>query len=328
MPDASTTNRLAKVESLYNQGLKYAAAQLSRLELEKDSSNVEALIWLAKSTSQPDEAEKAIRRANNLAPENPQVRELAASRQQNYAGAGAYNPYSAPSTGYNAPPDAPNAPQPWSSFNQNQSSPANNPLTGFTPGPQPSSSYDYLKNLSATVTPSVPPATPVGKVTVKSTPSAAGIIFGTLFLIIGLGLAIYWTIQVVGYTSDVSTPSSQLQGQIVKLSNTTLTADIKDGGGQRNFDITDQASKSLVPLVSDPKTQANLVNNSVVLTVSKEGRLLAVNVLSPTQGQVAVPANGLLGFGQATDWAVTAVGGILALLGLVLLGRTLGKRRT
>src|SRR6476661_198727 len=113
MPEESTTNRLAKVESLYNQGLKYAAAQLSRLVLEKDSSNIEALIWLAKSTSQPDEAEKAIRRANNLQPNNPQVRELVASRQQSFAGAGSYNnPYSAPSSGFNQAPDAPNATQP------------------------------------------------------------------------------------------------------------------------------------------------------------------------------------------------------------------------
>src|SRR4051812_35321201 len=111
MPDQTTTNRLAKVESLYNQGLKYAAAQLSRLDLEKDPNNVEALIWLAKSTSQADEAEKAIRRANSLQPDNPQVRELVASRQASYAGAGAgnFNPYSAPSSGFNQAPEAPNA---------------------------------------------------------------------------------------------------------------------------------------------------------------------------------------------------------------------------
>src|SRR4051812_28295942 len=110
MPDETTTTRLARVESLYNQGLKHAAAQLSRLVLEKDPTNIEALIWLAKSTSQPDEAEKALRRASTLQPDNPQVRELVASRQQvgqpSYAGAASYNPYSAPSTGFNSGPDA------------------------------------------------------------------------------------------------------------------------------------------------------------------------------------------------------------------------------
>lgn len=344
MPDDSIENRLARIESLYNQGLKHAAAQISRLILEKDPANIQALVWLAKSTSLPDEADKAVRRAATLQPDDQQVRELVAARQPvaapppsqyqqqqpSYAGAGAYNPYGAPSTAFNSAPDANSSPQTWSAFSQNQA-PANpgfapNPPAGFTTSTQSSSSSDYLKNLSASVHPSVPPATPVGKVKVRTSPSLAGLSFSLLFLIVGLGLAIYWTLQVFDYASDLSKTGSQLQGQIVQLSSTKLVADVK-GQSQRQFDVSDQVSKGLVQLVSDTKTQQNLVQNVVVLTVTPAGRLVAVDVMTPTPGHVA-PNGGLLGYGQAADWAITAVGGILTLVGLILLGRTLGKRRT
>lgn len=336
MPDESNANRLAKVEALYNQGLKHAAAQLSRLVLEKDPANIEALVWLAKSASQADEADKATRRASTLQPDNPLVRDLVASRQPasqpSYAGAAAYNPYAVPSTGFNSGPEANSSPQSWSAFNQNQP-PANsnfapNPLTGFTAPPPPtSSSFDYLKNLSATVQPSVPPAMPVGKVNVKSSPSAAGLIFGLLFLIVGLGVAVYWTLQIFGYASDLSQTGSQLQATIVELRTSRVTADVK-GQPQRQFDVSEQVSKSLIPLISDTKTQSSLVQNQVVINVTPAGRLLSVEVLTPTRGTSNVNNGGLLGYGQAADWVVTAVGGILALVGLILLGRTLGKRRT
>jgi hypothetical protein len=320
MPDESNESRLARIESLYNQGLKHAAAQLSRLVLEKDPTNVPALVWLAKSTSQPDEADKATRRASTLQPDDPQVRELVALRQPSYAGAANYNPYSAPSPGFSNAPEPKGGAQPW----PNNFSAA--PQPGYVPNPQ-GNSYDYLKNLSATVQPSVPPATPVGNVKVKTSVSLPGLIFGLLFLIVGLGLAAYWSYLVIDYSTDLSQTASQLQGQIVRLSSAQLVADVKDQG-QRTFDVNDQISKNLVPLVSDNKPQGgSLVPNKVVLNVTPKGRLASVDVITPTRGH-ADGNNGLLGYGQALDWVVTAVGGILAIVGLILLGRTLGKRRT
>jgi hypothetical protein len=341
MPDDSNETRLARVESLYNQGLRHAAAQLCRLVLEKDSSNIEALVWLAKSTSQPDEAEKAARRAANLQPDNPLVRELVAARppvsQPGYAGSVAYNPYTAASPGYSPPPEgstpAQSSPQPWAAFNQTPASP--NPNSGFMPNPpsgfstnqQSNSSYDYLKNLSATVhQPAIPPAAQVGKVKVKTSPSLPGLLFGLIFLIAGLALAVYWSWQVIDYTSDLSKTASQLQGQIVELSSTKLIVDVT-GQNRRQFAINDQVFKSLEPLVSDTKNQQSLVKNQVVLNITPAGRLASVGVVTPNPGSAALES-GLLGFGRAADWVVTALGGLLAVVGLILLGRTLGKRRT
>jgi hypothetical protein len=336
MPDDSTETRLTRVESLYNQGLRHAAAQLCRLVLEKDSSNIEALVWLAKSTSQPDEAEKAARRASNLQPDNPLVRELVAARQPvsqpDYAGSVGYNPYTAASAGYSPPPEGSNpaqsGPQPWAAFNQPPASPGfmPNPPSGFSTNQQSNSSYDYLKNLSATVhQPAIPPAAPVGKVKVKTSPSLPGLLFGLLFLIAGLALAVFWSWQVIDYTSDLSKTASQLRGQIVELSSSKLIVDVT-GQNQRQFTVNDQVFKSLEPLVSDTKNQQSLVKNQVVLNVTPAGRLASVVVVTPNPGSAALES-GLLGFGQAADWAITALGGLLAVVGLILLGRTLGKRR-
>lgn len=337
MPDESKESRLTRIEALYNQGLKHAAAQLSRLVLETDPNNVRALVWLARSTSQTDEAEKATRKATILEPNDPHVRELAAARQPSYAGAGAYNPYAVPSTGFGPGPEPKGGAQtqPWTNYAPSaQPGQLAAPSATFQPTPQspyvpvqPTSSYDYLKNLSATVQPSVPPAAPVSHVKVRSSVSVAGIIFGLLFLIVGLGLAAVWSYMVIDYTSDLSQTAGQLQGQVVKLSSSQLVADIK-GQSQRSFDISEQLSKNLVPLVSDNKPQGgSLVSNVVVLNVTPKGRLASVEVVTPTRGR-ADGNGGLLGFGQAVDWVVTAVGGILAIVGLILLGRTLGKRRT
>ncbi|MDB5079610.1 MAG: hypothetical protein JWP00_1534 [Chloroflexi bacterium] len=335
MPDDSNESRLTRVESLYNQGLKHAAAQLSRLVLEKDSSNIQALVWLAKCTSQADEAEKATRRAASLQPDNPLVRDLLASRQPvgipgNGGAAGFNNPYSVPQPAYN-PVGEPNQgnSQPWGSFTPVQGSPdfAPPPPSNYSTNQQSNSSFDYLRNLSASVQPSVPPVRSVGSVKVRKSFSPVGLIFGLLFLIAGLGLAAYWSWQVVDFMSDASKTGSQLQGQIVKLGSNELEAEIKDAP-LRKFAISEQVNKSLVPLVSDPKTKDSLVSNQVVLNITPAGRLLSVQVLTPTRGSVNNTGNGLLGLGQAADWIITALGGILAIVGLILLGRTLGKRRT
>jgi hypothetical protein len=164
-------------------------------------------------------------------------------------------------------------------------------------------------------------------VKVRKSFSPVGLIFGLLFLIAGLGLAAYWSWQVVDFMSDASKTGSQLQGQIVKLGSNELEAEIKDAP-LRKFAISEQVNKSLVPLVSDPKTKDSLVSNQVVLNITPAGRLLSVQVLTPTRGSVNNTGNGLLGLGQAADWIITALGGILAIVGLILLGRTLGKRRT
>lgn len=335
MSDESIENRLGRIEALYNQGLKHAAAQLSRLILEKDPANVPALVWLARCSNQPDEAEKATRKATMLQPDDPRVRDLVASRQPSYAGTGnaPYNPYAAPSAGFtNAPASEPNgASQPWSNFTGHPGPAVPNfqappPPPAYTPNPQ-GSSYDYLKNLSATVQPSVPPAAPVSNVRVKQSISVAGLIFGLLFLIAGLGLAGVWTYMIVDYTSDLSQTSSQLQGQVVKLSSNELVVDVK-GQGQRSFVINDQVSGALVPLISDNKPQGgSLVNNLVVLNITPKGRLASIDVVTPNRGHADANA-GLLGFGPALDWVVTAVGALLIIIGLILLGRTLGKRRT
>jgi hypothetical protein len=331
MSDENTESRLARIEALYNQGLKHAAAQLSRLVLEKDPANVPALVWLARSSSQPEEAEKATRKASMLQPDDPQVRDLVASRQPSFAGAGTapapFNPYTVPSAGFNPP----GGPQPWANFSAspNPAAPAYQPPPpppAYVPNPQ-ASSYDYLKNLSATVQPSVPPAAPVSNVKVKQRFSVAGLIFGLLFLIVGLGLAGVWSYLVVDYNSDLSQTSNQLQGQVVKLSSAQLVVDVKNVG-QRNFEITRPVFDALVPLLSDNKgSSGSLVNNTVVLNISPKGRLISVDVATPNRGHAEYNP-GLLGYGQAVDWVVTGVGALLAILGLILLGRTLGKRRT
>lgn len=340
MPDDSIETRLARVASLYNQGLKHAAAQLSRLVLEKDPANIQALVWLAKSTTQADEAEKATRRANTLQPDNPLVRELVAGRQPvgqpGYAGSGAYNLYTAASPGYNPAPEGNSNnplgqpdPQTWAAFNQapaNPGFPPNSPA-GFSTNQQSNSSYDYLKNLSSSVhQPAIPPAAPVGKVKVKTSPSLPGLLFGLLFLIAGLALAAYWSWQVIDYTADISKTASQLRGQIVELSSSKLVVDVT-GQSQRQFAVNDQVFKSLEPLVSDSKNEQSLAKNQVVLNVTPAGRLASVAVVTPNPGSATLNS-GLLGFGQAADWIVTALGGLLAIVGLILLGRTLGKRRT
>ncbi|MBN9392690.1 MAG: tetratricopeptide repeat protein [Chloroflexi bacterium] len=331
MSDESTESRLARIEALYNQGLKHAAAQLSRLVLEKDPANVPALVWLARSSSQPEEAEKATRKASMLQPDDPRVRDLVASRQPSFAGAASapapYNPYAAPSAGFNPATEPKGGPQPWANFSAspNPAAPAYPPppQPAYMPNPQ-GGSYDYLKNLSATVQPSVPPAAPVTNVRVKNTVSVPGLIFGLLFLIVGLGLAGVWSYMIIDYNSDLSQTSNQLQGQVVKLSSEQLVVDVKNVG-QRNFEISQEVSQALVPLISDNKS--SLVNNTVVLNISPKGRLISVDVAAPNRGHAEYNA-GLLGYGQAVDWVVTAVGALLAILGLILLGRTLGKRRT
>jgi hypothetical protein len=333
MSDENTESRLARIEALYNQGLKHAAAQLSRLVLEKDPANVPALVWLARSSSQPEEAEKATRKASMLQPDDPQVRDLVASRQPSFAGTAPapFNPYTVPSAGFNPTTEPKGGPQPWANFSAspNPATPAYQPpppQPAYAPNPQ-GSSYDYLKNLSATVQPSVPPVAPVSNVKVKNTVSVAGLIFGLLFLIAGLGLAGVWSYLINDYNSDLSQTSNQLQGQVVKLSTTQLVVDIKDLG-QRNFAISQEVSQALVPLISDNKgSNGSLVNNTVVLNISQKGRLISVDVAAPNRGHAEYNA-GLLGYGQAVDWVVTAVGALLAILGLILLGRTLGKRRT
>ena len=112
----------------------------------------------------------------------------------------------------------------------------------------------------------------------------------------------------------------------MELSSSKLIVDVT-GQSQRQFTVNDQVFKNLEPLVSDTKNQQSLVKNQVVLNITPAGRLASVVVVTPNPGSAALES-GLLGFGQAADWVVTALGGLLAVVGLILLGRTLGKRRT
>lgn len=345
MPQESTQERLARIETLVSRGLKPSAAQLSRLILEKEPRNFEALIWLARTTTQPDEAEKAIGQAAQIKPDDSAVRELQSARQPASNNGNPFASSFASSFGsdFSAPPSypSPTPPQPYAQPGFNYApTPGYAPPVGSAPpiptygappaapgynAPATPSSYDYLRNLSSSPPiPGAPPATDAIK-PVKKKSNPPGLIFGLLFLLSGLALAVIWTIMAQSFNSDVSQTPSPVQGQIVKLSESSLTADVQ--GQSRTFEVNSPFYKTLVPLVSDAKNNKSLSPNSVTLNVTPGGRLLSIDVVTPNRGSALnVNSNtGLLGLGPATDWALTGLGVVLALLGLLLLGRAVSK---
>ncbi len=347
MPEETIETKLARIETMANRGLKPAAAQMSRLILEKNPRNIQALVWLARTTTQTDEAEKAARQAALLDPNNPLVRELQATRQtqnqpQTPVGVGAgFNPYS-PATGNYAPPGFQDfrpdiAPPSGVAPQMNETRPygATNGSSYTAPGmPQQPSSYDYLRPLNNSVAqpsldpyaPASPQPVPVAKANRRTNP--ANLLFGLLFLVAGLGAAVFWTLQVQDYNSDIAKPTSPLPGQVIELSKSNLKADLK-GPEPRSYRIYEGTFNTLAPLIGDAKNNQQLTRNAVVLNVTPGGRLASVEVQSPNKGS-AVNNNtqaGLLGYGAAADWGLTALSAILALLGLLLLGRAFTKPR-
>ncbi|HEX2910441.1 MAG TPA: hypothetical protein VH186_06500 [Chloroflexia bacterium] len=340
MAEETTEVKLLRIENMANRGLKHAAAQLSRLILEKEPKNFDALVWLARTTTQPDEAEKALQLAAQLRPNDPAVQELMAARTStnpnlangpvpinpyvsNYAsaGAGAANPvngiptYAPPPPGNNFP-QAPVPPQ-WS----------------YTPGNPPASSYDYLQNLTSSVQAPPPPVAPPVNRTKSSSKGGLrvfGTIIGLLLLLGGVALAVYWSLNVLDYNSDLSQPGSSLLGQIKTIegtgSNWKLVADVQ-GQPERTFSISEQMFKTLEPLIRDSQKKDALAPNEVKLVVSPGGRLLTVNVVKPNTGTATNTSSGLLGLGQIADWSITVGGVLLALAGLLLLARSLSRSR-
>ena len=79
MVQETVEEKLARIERMTQLGFKPGAAQLCRLILEKDPRNLQALIWLARTTSQPEEASQALQEAQAIAPNDPMIRNLRAS---------------------------------------------------------------------------------------------------------------------------------------------------------------------------------------------------------------------------------------------------------
>lgn len=174
MPQDSTTEeRLARIEALASRGLKPAAAQLCRLILEKDPQNFEALLWLARTAPNQEEADKALQRAAQIRPNDRELQDQMAVRYpappQPWGGMGMMaNPY-APN---NYPGGVPNyGPPP--GYGQPNGMPNYGPQPGATPGygsPQPAYSpapngQNYGQPGPQTGYPSagsVPPASPYG----------------------------------------------------------------------------------------------------------------------------------------------------------------------
>ncbi len=361
MAQDNTPERLARIEKLASQGLKPAAAQLSRLILEKDPQNVEALVWLARTTNQTPEADDAVKKAVQLRPDDRGVQELLLARQPaqpvwNGSMAALPNPYAPAYPGPNpyAPPSAPNpyapppGPNPYAppaGAAPYYGPPPGYPQPGYPNGgpmpqyggqpgygqapAQPPSSYDYLRGLGQTAAPPVPPpvpmsapAVPAMATPVKRGPNAAGVIFGLLFLLAGVALAVLWSLQITGFQDDIGQPAVVSEGQVVELSQSRLVVDVKNQS-KRTFNINDQTFKTLEPLVRDSKNNQALAPNTVKINVTPGGRLVAVEVQTPNKGIATVnnSGNGLLGFGAAADWGLTALCGVLALLGLIILSR-------
>ena len=268
MPEETVETKLARIERMANLGLKPAAAQLSRLILEKDPRNVQALVWLARTSTQPDEAERATQQAQLLAADDPLVRDLMTSRQPASVGA---NPGPTTANPYTA-------------------NPGGSPFGTYTPGASDfnAPTLDYMQMLNATA---VPPTTPVPPVTrpVKASSNRASLLFGLLFLLLGIGLGLYWTLSLLSFNNDAAQPTRPLDGQITKLSSSDLMVDAK-GQGSRTYTINNQLFNSLAPLISDSKNNKSLVPNAVTLNLTPADRLASVDVSSPNKGS---SANGL-----------------------------------
>ncbi len=253
-----------------------------------------------------------------------------------------FAPQSTPAGGYGATPPA-NGGYPFGGSAAPAPAPPYGSQPGFPPAPsQPSSSYDYLRTLNVMppsappssvgpVPPPVPMTTPVPVIPdtkIKRGSNPVGVIFGILFLLAGVALAVLWSSQVLAFQDDVSKAGSVVEGQITKITNSKLVLDTK-GQGERSYDINEQTFKTLEPLVRDAKNNQSLAPNAVKLNVSPGGRLTSVEVTSPNKGVASANASnsGLLGLGVAGDWGLTALCIVLAIIGLIILGRTLGKSR-
>jgi hypothetical protein len=353
MPQETTIEkRLAHIEALAARGLKPAAAQLSRLILEKDPQHFEALLWLARTAPQTDEADKALQRAAQLRPDDHVVQELLTARApapqpaQTWNGAGMptnpYNPaaYPGPTPNYGAPPPgyAPTGAgyPPPGYYGQPGTPPGYSPAGNFGNQPQPNT-YDYLRTPgqipgASPIAPPIPLTTPPPAIPttpkVKSDSNPVGLTFGLLFIIAGIVLGTIWTMQILAFNDDINQSVTVLDGQITRLSTERLVADIK-GQGTHTYNINESTYKTLEPLVRDTKSNQGLSPNAVKLSVTPDGHLAQIEVQSPNKGiaSTKLADNGLLGLGTPGDWALTALSGILAVLGLLILGRSLGKSR-
>ena len=292
MPENSTQNRLSQIEKLADAGLNPAAAQLCRLILEKEPRNIEALVWLARTSPLPDEASKATEQARLLQPDNPAVRNLQTQPQ-----AVAARPVAV----------------------------AANPYTD---------SHSFL-NYATTVAdppPVAPPSIQAVVIQPLKKPSrikrTLGLFFGLLFLIGGLATALGWGWQVLDYNIDMTQPSDVVEGQIVQLSSAHLVATL-EGRDKQTFDVNEAFFKTITPLVGDSNKKNALVPNAVQFNVTPHGRLLFAEVFSPNKGTALNqnPNYGLLGYGTAPDWAISGVALVFAIIGLLILGRTFGKKK-
>jgi hypothetical protein len=316
MADQTTKERLDRIERMAESGLKHGAAQLSRLILEQDPQNVEALVWLARTSGQPDEVKKATEYANRLQPDNPAVRELnyTANRMADTT------PFSSQSFTPNAYSSLQTAPNPYAT-------PSANPYA------TPNSSYDYLRNVgpgatipNATVAPPPMPVTPLKpEAKVRRGPNIFGLILGLLLFIGGLAGAVWWGLNVANFNA---TGTSQPQGQVTRLTGSgdvwTVVIQVPNQG-ERRYKISKRAADTLTPLIAD---RNNLAPNSVRLNVNEAGRLQSLEVLTPNRGTVSNPDVSLLDFGSAIDWLLAGLGVVVGLIGLLILGAAANRKTT
>lgn len=336
MADNSTQERLNRIEELANSGLKHAAAQLARLVLENDVNNFEALIWLARTSNQPEEVNKALDRATQLRPNDPAVRELL------YNGGSAAQAEVVPNIFAGQPTNFSSSPI----YNPSQPSSFTNFNTEINPPPTPatSSAYDYLKNLNsntATINPVAPPPPPLvaepGKAKserkapkTKTGLNRVGLVFGLLLFLGGLVAAAWWGISVANFNGDAT---NQLQAQVTTLSITDgkpeLVAQVKGLSGNRSYAVSKQLFETLTPLISN-RTGNALVENAVILNVNGVGRLKSVEVLSPNKGTAENSNLSLLNLGLAPDfdWILVGLQAVVALIGLLLIAFSVNRKTT
>lgn len=323
MAENTMQDRLARIEELANSGLKHAAAQLARLILEDDVNNFEALIWLARTSNQPEEANKALDRAAQLRPNDPAVRDLLYGNGQPVTS----NPVS--SNPFSAAP-----PQPQPSYTPPQ--PIIRETNSYTPAQATSSSsFDYLNSLNSTTAAPPPPLTaepikPVNRegIKVKRGPNPIALVLGLLFLIGGLIGAIWWALLVANFNGG---PTNQIQGQVINLSSndsrSILSVQPKGTTEKLDFPVSQNFVATLIPLIADSKNKGSIAPNSIIVNVNNSGRLTSLDVITPNKGTASNNLS-LVGMGMSPefDWIFVGVQLVVALIGLMIIGLSFNRK--
>lgn len=321
MAENTMQDRLARIEELANSGLKHAAAQLARLVLEDDVNSFEALIWLARTSNQSEEANKALDRAAQLRPNDPAVRDLLYGNGQ----AATSSPVSTSPFSSAAPPQPSYTPP----------QPIVREANSYTPA-QSTSSFDYLSSLNSTMAAPPPPpltAEPIKPfnregLKVKRGPNPVALILGLLFLIGGLIGAIWWALLVANFNGG---PTNQIQGQVINLSSndakSILSMQPKGTTDKLEFTVSQNFVATLIPLIADSKNKGSIAPNSIIVNVNNSGRLTSLDVITPNKG-TANNNLSLIGMGMSPefDWIFVGVQLVVALIGLMIIGLSFNRK--